>query len=80
VTLNVLAGCASRVVALAAEAGIALTAAGAPFPCGKDPDDRVIRLAPSYPPLAELVAALDGLVVCIKLAAVEHLLDAAITM
>jgi DNA-binding transcriptional MocR family regulator len=62
VTLDVLAGCASRVVALAAGAGIALTAAGAPFPHGKDPDDRVIRLAPTYPPLAELAEALDGLV------------------
>ncbi len=80
VTLDVLDGCASRVVALAAEAGIALTPAGAPFPYGKDPDDRVIRLAPSYPPLTELAEALDGLVACIKLAAVEHLLDAAVTM
>jgi DNA-binding transcriptional MocR family regulator len=79
VTLDVLAGCASRVVALAAGAGIALTAAGAPFPYGKDPDDRVIRLAPTYPPLAELAEALDGLVLCIKLAAVEHLLDASVT-
>jgi DNA-binding transcriptional MocR family regulator len=76
VTLNVLSGCASRVVELAAAAGIALTAAGAPFPYGKDPDDRVIRLAPTYPPLAELAEALDGLVVCIKLAAIERLLNA----
>lgn len=80
VSLNVLDGCASRVVALAAGAGIALTAAGAPFPYGKDPDDRVIRLAPTYPPLPELAEALDGLVLCIKLAAVEHLLDASVTM
>jgi DNA-binding transcriptional MocR family regulator len=79
VTLDVLAGCASRVVALAAGAGIALTAAGAPFPYGKDPDDRVIRLAPTYPPLSELAEAMDGLILCIKLAAVEHLLDASIT-
>jgi DNA-binding transcriptional MocR family regulator len=79
VTLEVLVGCASRVVALAAGAGIALTAAGAPFPYGKDPDDRVIRLAPTYPPLAELAEALGGLVLCIKLAAVEHLLDASVT-
>ncbi|MCA1835839.1 MAG: aminotransferase class I/II-fold pyridoxal phosphate-dependent enzyme, partial [Actinobacteria bacterium] len=78
VTLDVLAGCASRVVALAAGAGIALTAAGAPFPYGNDPDDRVIRLAPTYPPLAELAEALDGLVLCIELAAVEHLLDGSI--
>jgi DNA-binding transcriptional MocR family regulator len=80
VTLDVLDGCASRVVDLAAGAGIALTAAGAPFPYGKDPDDRVIRLAPTYPPLAELAEALDGLVVCIKLAAIERLLAAPITM
>ena len=70
-----LEGCASRVVELAADAGIALTAAGAPFPYGQDPDDRVIRLAPTYPPLSELADALDGLVLCIKLAAVERLLD-----
>jgi DNA-binding transcriptional MocR family regulator len=79
VTLTVLEGCASRVVALAADAGIALTAAGAPFPYGKDPDDRVIRLAPTYPPLAELAQALEGLVLCVKLAAVERLLDAPLT-
>ncbi len=79
VTLDVLEGCASRVVALAAGAGIALTEAGAPFPYGKDPDDRVIRLAPSYPPLSELAEALDGLVLSIKLAAVERLLDAPLT-
>ena len=63
----------------AAGAGIALTAAGAPFPYGNDPDDQVIRLAPTYPPLAELAEALDGLVLCIKLAAVEHLIDASVT-
>ena len=74
VTLDVLEGCASRVVELAADAGIVLTAAGAPFPYGKDPNDRVIRLAPTYPPLSELAEALDGLVLCIKLAAVERLL------
>jgi DNA-binding transcriptional MocR family regulator len=75
VTLDVLEGCASRIVELAAGAGIALTAAGAPFPYGKDPDDRLIRLAPTYPPLSELAEALDGLVPCIKLAAIERLLD-----
>ncbi len=74
VSLDVMDGCASRVVTLAKEAGIALTPAGAPFPYGKDPDDRVIRLAPSYPPLTELSDAVDGLVLCIKLAVVERLL------
>lgn len=79
VTLDVPDGCAGRVVSLAAGAGIALTAAGAPFPYGKDPDDRVIRLAPSYPPIAELAQALEGLVLCVKLAALERLLDAPFT-
>lgn len=80
VTLYVLEGCASRVVELAAGAGIALTPAGAPFPYGKDPDDRVIRLAPTYPPMAELAEAMDGLVLCIKLAAIERLLGAPVTV
>lgn len=80
VTLDVLDGCASRVVELAAGAGIALTAAGAPFPYGRDPHDRVIRLAPTYPPLSELAEALDGLVLCIKLAAIERLLDTPVTV
>jgi DNA-binding transcriptional MocR family regulator len=79
VTLDVLDGCASRVVELAAAAGIALTAAGAPFPYGQDPDDRVIRLAPSYPPLSELAEALNGLVICIKLATIERLLETRVT-
>ncbi len=80
VTLDVLDGCASRVVELAAGAGIALTAAGAPFPYGRDPHDRVIRLAPTYPPLSELAEALDGLVLCIKLAAIERLLATSVTV
>jgi DNA-binding transcriptional MocR family regulator len=80
VTLDVLDGCASRVVELAAGAGIALTAAGAPFPYGRDPHDRVIRLAPTYPPLSELAEALDGLVLCIKLAAIERLLTTSVTV
>lgn len=74
VTVEVLDGCARRVVELAAAAGIALTEAGAPFPYGTDPHDRVLRVAPTYPPLSELREALHGLVLCIKLAATERLL------
>lgn len=73
VSLDVLDGCASRVVALAKEAGIALTPAGASFPHGQDPRDRNIRLAPSLPPLAEVEAAMAGVATCVALASAEHL-------
>lgn len=76
VSLDVLDGCAARVVELAKEAGIALTPAGAPFPYGKDPHDRNIRIAPSFPRLDELGDALEGLGLCVELAATERLLTA----
>jgi DNA-binding transcriptional MocR family regulator len=71
VAVDVVPGTASRVVALAGEAGIKLTPAGATFPYGKDPQDRNIRLAPSMPPLAEVEVAMDGVATCILLAAAE---------
>ena len=73
VSLRVTPGCATRVVELAAQAGIALTPAGAPFPYGRDPEDAVIRIAPTYPPLPELADAMNGLAVCVRLATDEHL-------
>lgn len=76
VSLDVLDGCAARVVALAAEAGIALTPAGATFPYGRDPHDRNIRLAPTFPPLDEVAEGVAGLTVCVELAAAESLLAA----
>jgi len=72
VSLRVPPGCATRVVKLAGDAGIALTPAGAPFPYGKDPDDAVIRIAPTFPPLTELTEAMNGLALCVKLAAAER--------
>lgn len=74
VSLDVLEGTASRVIALAKDAGIALTAAGSAFPYRKDPDDKNIRIAPSFPSLDELAKAMDGLATCVLLAATEKLL------
>ena len=65
-------GCATRAVALAKEAGIAVTAAGSPYPYGDDPRDSTIRIAPTFPSLADLRAAIDGLCTCILLAQAEH--------
>jgi DNA-binding transcriptional MocR family regulator len=71
VNLDVLDGTASRVVALAKEAGIALTPAGASFPLGRDPRDRNIRLAPTFPVLDEVRTAMAGVATCVALAAAE---------
>lgn len=73
VSLDVLDGTASRVVALAKDAGIALTPAGASFPHGDDPRDRNIRLAPTFPGLAEVTEAMDAVATCVLLAAAEKL-------
>ncbi|MFI6789280.1 aminotransferase class I/II-fold pyridoxal phosphate-dependent enzyme [Nonomuraea sp. NPDC050383] len=63
---------AAEVVAKAKAAGIALTPAGATHPYGQDPDDRVIRIAPTFPGLDELEQAITGLAVCARLVADEH--------
>ena len=67
-------GTARRTVALAKDAGIAVTAAGAAFPYRKDPEDKNIRIAPSFPPVPDLREAIDGLATCALLAATESLL------
>jgi DNA-binding transcriptional MocR family regulator len=61
-------GVAKRTVTLAREAGITLTGAGAAFPYGKDPDDRHIRIAPSFPSLTEITQAANGIAISLKLA------------
>jgi len=74
ISLDVMDGTATRVVSLAKQAGISMTGAGAAFPYGRDPRDRNIRIAPTFPSLDEVSAALEGLSTCVLLAAVEKLL------
>ena len=64
-------GSAKRVAALCAEMGVKLTPAGATWPYGEDPRDTNIRIAPSYPTVEELSAALDVLVLAVKLVSAE---------
>jgi DNA-binding transcriptional MocR family regulator len=71
ISLEVPKDCARRVVALAQGAGIELTPAGATHPYGKDPEDRTIRIAPTFPELAEVAQAAEGVVLCVLLAAAE---------
>lgn len=61
-------GTAKRIVALAAEAGVKLTPAGATHPGGHDPLDSTIRIAPTVPPIEDVVRATELLGVCVKLA------------
>ncbi len=74
VSFDAPSGCAKRIVELAAAAGVTMTGAGATWPYGNDPADSNIRIAPSLPPVAELDAALDVFVCCVKLAYAEKLL------
>ena len=67
-------GTAKRIVALAKEAGVTMTGAGATFPLKQDPRDSNIRIAPTLPPLEELDEAMDVFACCVKLAYAEHLL------
>lgn len=72
VTLELTDGGAKDVVRRAADAGIVLTPAGATHPHGDDPRDATIRIAPSYPSLAELEQAIEGLAVCVRLVGHEQ--------
>nr|WP_152658027.1 aminotransferase class I/II-fold pyridoxal phosphate-dependent enzyme [Oceanobacillus sp. CFH 90083] len=74
ISLNTMDGCAAEVISLAKEAGVTLTGAGAAFPYGKDPRDRNIRIAPSFPTLEEVEKAIEVLCICIILVSTNKLL------
>ena len=71
ISLNVMPGTAKRVAQLAKEAGVVLTTAGATFPYNNDPEDRNLRIAPSYPTVNEVEKAMAVVSLCVKLAAAE---------
>lgn len=73
VSVDVMAGCAKRTLALCKEAGVTMTGAGATFPYGIDPNDSNIRIAPSLPPVSELEQAISIFCNSLKLAALEKL-------
>ncbi|WP_407926855.1 aminotransferase class I/II-fold pyridoxal phosphate-dependent enzyme [Caproicibacter fermentans] len=75
ISVDVMNGCAKRVVELCGQAGVKLTGAGATYPYGKDPNDCNIRVAPTYPPVQELRQAVDLFCLCVRLAAAEKLLN-----
>lgn len=75
ISFNAMPGTAKRALKLCKEAGVEFTPAGATYPYGQDPADSNIRLAPSLPPVSELEVAMDVFCTCIKIAALEKLLN-----
>jgi aspartate/methionine/tyrosine aminotransferase len=76
VSLDTMDGCARAVVEMAGKAGVKFTPAGATFPYRKDPRDRNIRIAPSFPPLKDIHPAMELLAICIQLVSLEKLVSA----
>ena len=74
VSVETLPGCAKAVAAMAKEAGVTLTGAGATWPYKKDPSDSNIRIAPTFPTLPELEQTMELLALCIKLVSIDKLL------
>jgi DNA-binding transcriptional MocR family regulator len=74
ISIDMLPGCAQEVVNKAAAAGVKLTPAGATFPYGKDPENKIIRIAPSFPSAADVRTAMELVAICIQLVSIDKLL------
>ena len=67
INLELKCGMAQKVWELCREAGISFTPAGSTFPYGNDPEDRFLRIAPTYPEKEELKMAVQLLCIAIKI-------------
>ncbi len=74
ISFNSMEGCAKKIVERCKEAGVVLTSAGATYPYGIDPEDKNIRIAPTFPSAEELKKAAELFTLCTKLVSVEKLL------
>ena len=74
VSIDTMNGCAAAVVQMAAEAGVKLTPAGSTFPYMKDPLDRNIRIAPSFPTLEGIQSAMELVGICVQLVSIDQIL------
>ena len=75
ISLDVLDGCAKAFVAAAKAAGVELTPAGATHPLGVDPDDRTVRIAPTFPDLDTVRVAAEGVALSVLLVTSRALLQ-----
>lgn len=75
ISFDAVEGCAKAIVAKCKEGGMVLTGAGATYPYGVDPKDSNIRIAPSYPSLAEMKEATKLFILCVKLVSIDKILE-----
>ena len=74
ISFETLPGCAKNVVAHAKKAGVTMTGAGATWPYGIDPKDTNIRVAPTFPSLADLKTAAELFTLCVRIVSLEKLI------
>ena len=74
ISVDTLPGLAKKTVAKCNECGVAFTPAGSTYPYKIDPQDRNIRIAPSFPPYSQLKDAATILCICVKICTLEQLL------
>lgn len=75
ISFDSLPGCAKKIVARCKKVGVVMTAAGATYPYGKDPNDSNIRIAPSYPTLNDLKFAAEIFALSVKLVSIDYYLE-----
>ena len=75
ISFDSLPGCAKKIVARCKKVGVVMTAAGATYPYGKDPNDSNIRIAPSYPTLSDLKFAAEIFALSVKLCSIDYYLE-----
>ena len=76
ISLDIMPGCAKKVVGMCKEVGMVMTGAGATYPYKNDPEDKNIRIAPSFATPEDLLEASKILCVCTKIATIEKMLEA----
>ena len=75
ISLDVMNGTAKRVYELMKEAGVTLTKVGATYPYGVDPEDKNLRLAPTYCSKEDLSLSCEILTVVVRMSAIEKILS-----